>query len=77
MPQQENLRIIESTKIRAGKRTYYIDVKPTSIGERYIAITESKKVGENFEKHKIFLYKEDFVNFVQGLVHAIETAKCQ
>lgn len=75
MPQQENLRIIEPTTIRAGKRTYYIDVKPTLSGDRYIAITESKRVGETFEKHKIFLYKEDFENFLQGLTHAIETAK--
>ena len=60
--------IVFSQAIKAGKRIYYIDVKKNRKEEMYISITESKKIvsGEGddatvtFEKHKIFLYKEDF-----------------
>jgi hypothetical protein len=63
---------IHSKIIRAGKRTYFFDVKSTRNDEYYLTITESKKnYGENgkfnYEKHKIFLYKEDFSRFVEGL----------
>jgi hypothetical protein len=53
----------------AGKRTYFFDVKTTRSGRDYfLTITESKKVGENrYEKHKIFLYKEDFGKFVSAM----------
>jgi uncharacterized FlaG/YvyC family protein len=75
---------IFTKRVRAGKRTYFFDVKSTkSEKDFYITITESKRVGEEeYEKHKIFLYKEDFekfrdaldetVDYVQGklLVHA-------
>jgi hypothetical protein len=60
-------------RIRAGKRTYYFDVKATRGNDYYITITESKrKPGESddqpfFEKHKLFLYKEDFEKFSEGL----------
>ena len=71
--------ILYSKTIKAGKRIYYIDVKKSSKDDLFIAITESKKVvigeGENvqvnFEKHKIFLYKEDFDKFLSGLSEAI------
>lgn len=59
--------------VRAGKRTYFFDVKSTRSNEYYLTITESKRrfgaVGEKpfFEKHKIFLYKEDFDKFSEGL----------
>lgn len=55
--------------MRAGKRTYFFDVKSTkSEKDFYITITESKRVGEEeYEKHKIFLYKEDFDKFVDAL----------
>jgi len=57
-------------RVRAGKRTYFFDVKATkSDRDFYITITESKRVGEEeYEKHKIFLYKEDFEKFLGALV---------
>ena len=63
---------IFSQTMRAGKRTYFFDVKETRDKENYLTITESKKRfnkdGKYFyEKHKIFLYKEDFENFVETL----------
>lgn len=71
--------IIFSKAIKAGKRIYYLDVKKSKKNEMFLAITESKKVvsGEgnsshvNFEKHKIFLYKEDFEKFMEGLKETI------
>lgn len=70
-----------SKRIRAGKRTYYFDVKATRGNDFYITITESKrKPGESedrpfFEKHKIFLYKEDFEKFTDGLSEALDFIK--
>lgn len=63
--------------IRAGKRTYFFDVKSTKGGDYYLTITESKKrFGQDgkffFEKHKIFLYKEDFEKFTDGLHEAVD-----
>ena len=71
--------IVFSQAIKAGKRIYYIDVKKNRKEEMYISITESKKIvsGEGddatvtFEKHKIFLYKEDFEKFATSLKEAI------
>lgn len=66
-----------SKRIRAGKRTYYFDVKSTRSNDFYITITESKKKpGETddrpfYEKHKLFLYKEDFDKFTDGLQEAL------
>lgn len=67
---------IFSKSVRAGKRTYFFDVKSTKQNEYYLTITESKKrFGEDgnshFEKHKIFLYKEDFEKFAEGLGEVI------
>jgi hypothetical protein len=61
-----------SKAIRAGKRTYFFDVKSTRNDEYYLTITESKRRFEDdgnpvFEKHKIFLYREDFENFMESL----------
>ncbi|WP_455593412.1 DUF3276 family protein [Bacteroides sp.] len=72
--------IVFSKSIKAGKRIYYLDVKKNRKDEMFLAITESKKVvmGEgddsqvSFEKHKIFLYKEDFEKFMAGLTQTIE-----
>lgn len=72
--------IMFSKSIKAGKRIYYLDVKKNRKEELFLAITESKKVvvGEgdnaqvNFEKHKIFLYKEDFEKFSEGLKEAVD-----
>jgi len=60
---------IFSKRVPAGKRTYFFDVKTTRSGKDYfLTITESKKVEENrYEKHKIFLYKEDFGKFVSAM----------
>lgn len=71
--------IVFSKSIKAGKRIYYLDVKKNRKNELFLAITESKKIvsGEgddsrvSFEKHKIFLYKEDFEKFVEGLNETI------
>jgi hypothetical protein len=61
-------------RVRAGKRTYFFDVKATkSEKDFYITITESKRVGEDdYEKHKIFLYKEDFEKFRDALAETVE-----
>ena len=58
-----------SKKVRAGKRTYFFDVKATRSNDYYVTVTESKKRLEDgvFIKHKIFLYKEDFEKFREGL----------
>ena len=71
--------IVFSKAIKAGKRIYYLDVKKNRKDEMFLAITESKKIisgeGEDsqvsFEKHKIFLYKEDFEKFAEGLEEVI------
>ncbi|MDR0845242.1 MAG: PUR family DNA/RNA-binding protein [Tannerella sp.] len=69
--------IIYSKAIKAGKRIYYIDVKKNLRNDYFIAITESKKSlsGEGvptYEKHKIFLYKEDFDKFIDGLTEIVD-----
>lgn len=69
---------IFSQTVRAGKRTYFFDVKETRSEEKYLTITESKRRFNNdqgkffYEKHKIFLYKEDFQKFIDGLNVALE-----
>lgn len=62
-----------SKKVRAGKRTYFFDVKATRSNDYYVTITESKKRFEDgvFIKHKIFLYKEDFEKFAEGLEEVV------
>ncbi|MDP1802112.1 MAG: DUF3276 family protein [Bacteroidota bacterium] len=69
-----------SKSVRAGKRTYFFDVKSTRGNDYYLTITESKKrFGTDgkfsYEKHKIFLYKEDFEKFVEGLNEAVAHIK--
>jgi hypothetical protein len=69
---------IFSRAVRAGKRTYFFDVKATVGDEYYLTITESKRRFNNdqgkffYEKHKLFLYKEDFEKFQNGLEDAFE-----
>ncbi|MFN8776704.1 MAG: DUF3276 family protein [Flavobacteriales bacterium] len=69
---------VHSTAVRAGKRTYFFDVKATRGNDLFMTITESKRTGtsdqghQHFEKHKIFLYKEDFEKFIAGLNEAID-----
>jgi hypothetical protein len=73
--------IVYSKAIKAGKRIYYLDVKKNLKEDLFIAITESKKnrtkEGEpvTFEKHKIFLYKEDFDKFMDGMNDIIRYIK--
>ena len=68
-----------SRTIKAGKRVYYVDVKQDRRDEYYIAMTESKRVQDGteterpvFEKHKIFLYREDIINFLSALTEAAQ-----
>ena len=70
---------IFSKKIRAGKRTYFFDVKATKGNDYFITITESKKKFDDgsFVKHKIFLYKEDFNKFIKALTEAVDHVKTQ
>lgn len=69
---------IYSKSVRAGKRTYFFDVKSTKDGNLYLTVTESKRRlrhdgnGFFYEKHKIFLYKEDFIKFSDGLTEVVE-----
>ena len=68
-----------SKVVRAGKRTYFFDIKSTRANDYYITITESKRRmnGDSFtyEKHKIFLYKEDFFKFANALNEAVDHVK--
>ena len=68
---------IFSKSVRAGKRTYFFDVRSTKGSDYYMTITESKKRfnedGSHFyDKHKLFLYKEDFDKFMEGLNETVE-----
>lgn len=69
---------IYSKTVRAGKRTYFFDVKSTRRNDYYLTITESKKRFNKegnkyyFEKHKIFLYNEDFEKFTEGLTEVLD-----
>jgi len=72
---------IFSKKIRAGKRTYFFDVKTTRANDYYLTITESKRKykedGFSYEKHKVFLYKEDFNKFVSALTDTVDHIKTE
>lgn len=73
--------ILYSKAIKAGKRIYYLDVKKNLKDDLFLAITESKKIQSKegtqvtFEKHKIFLYKEDFEKFMDGMTDVIQYIK--
>lgn len=64
--------------VKAGKRTYFFDIKATKGQDHYITVTESKKVNINgkevFQKHKIFLYKEDFDKFSETMLEVMNKA---
>jgi len=66
-----------SKKVKAGKRTYFFDVKATRGNDYYITITESKKKFEDgvYIKHKIFLYKEDFNKFMEAFQETVNYVK--
>ena len=70
-----------SERVRAGKRTYFFDIKATRSNDYYLTITESKRRykedGFVYEKHKIFLYKEDFEKFSNALINSIDHVKTE
>ena len=71
---------IFSKAVRAGKRTYFFDVKTTRGNDLYLTITESKRRYNDdgnftYEKHKLFLYKEDFEKFADGLTESVDKIK--
>ncbi len=73
----EDREDVYTKKVRAGKRTYFFDVRSTRRGDLYLIITESKKHthpdgSATYDKHKVFLYKEDFDKFLNGLHDAID-----
>src|ERR1041384_3570860 len=74
----KRMESVYSKRIRAGKRrTYFFDVRATRGNDYYITITESrKKFNENgYDRHKIFLYKEDFNKFLKALTEAVDYVK--
>jgi hypothetical protein len=69
---------VYSARIRAGKRrTYFFDVRATRGNDYYLTITESRKRfnDDGYDRHKIFLYKEDFNKFIKGLTEAVDYVK--
>ena len=75
--QERSAEDVFSKPVRAGKRTYFFDVKTTKGNDYYLTITESKRKVEKdgrfvYDKHKIFLYKEDFDKFSEGLQEVID-----
>lgn len=80
--QEKNSEDVFSKPVRAGKRTYFFDVKATKGNDYYLTITESKRRIEKdgryvYDKHKIFLYKEDFEKFTEGLGEVIDYIKAR
>lgn len=78
--QEHNGDDVYSKPVRAGKRTYFFDVKATKNNDYYLTITESKRRIEKdgrfaYDKHKIFLYKEDFEKFAAGLDEVVNFIK--
>lgn len=76
----KKLESVYSKKIKAGKRrTYFFDVRATRGQDFFLTITESRKRfnEDSFERHKIFLYKEDFNKFVKGLSEAVDYVKTE
>lgn len=77
---QRRFESVYSRKVRAGKRrTYFFDVRRTKGDDFYLTLTESTRKfnGEGYERHKIFLYKEDFNRFVGNLEEVIEYIKTE
>ena len=77
---EKRMESVYSKRIRAGKRrTYFFDVRATRSNDYYLTITESRKKfeGEGYDRHKIFLYKEDFNKFIKGLSEAVDYVKTE
>ena len=81
--ERRDQEIVYSRSVKAGKRIYYLDVRKARNEDLYLCITESKRrqaEGEeapSFEKHKVFLYKEDFAHFTEGLKDVIAYVESQ
>ena len=76
----KKMESVYSKRIRAGKRrTYFFDVRETRGSDYYLTITESRKRfdSDGYDRHKIFLYKEDFNKFIKGLAEAIDHVKTE
>jgi hypothetical protein len=74
----KKMESVYSKRIKAGKRrTYFFDVRETRGNDYYLTITESRKRfdSEGYDRHKIFLYKEDFNKFIKGLTEAVDFVK--
>jgi len=80
MDSNSKFESVYSTKVRAGKRrTYFFDVRKTKGEDFYVTITESTKRfnGDGYDRHKIFLYKEDFNRFVESMTDAVNHVKTE
>ncbi len=81
--EREEKEIVFSKAVKAGKRMYYIDVKRDRRNDLFLSITESKRKGVTpdgqflFEKHKIFLYKEDFAKFEEALAESLQFIRAE
>ena len=76
----KKMESVYSKRIRAGKRrTYFFDVRETRGSDYYLTITESRKRfdSDGYDRHKIFLYKEDFNKFIKGLIDAVDYVKTE
>ncbi|TDB61405.1 DUF3276 family protein [Arundinibacter roseus] len=77
----EDREKIYSKRVRAGKRTYFFDVRSTRSNDYYLTITESRRHpqgdGFTYEKHKMFLYKEDFDKFIDALQESVNHVKTE
>lgn len=74
---EEYGEIILSKAIKAGRRTYFMDVRSTRGGDYFLTMTESRKINNSdgtisYDRHKLFLYKEDFDKFSEGLQEVLE-----
>ncbi|MBL7703750.1 MAG: PUR family DNA/RNA-binding protein [Ferruginibacter sp.] len=77
---EKKMDSVYSKRIRAGKRrTYFFDVRETRGNDYYLTITESRKRfdSDGYDRHKIFLYKEDFNKFIKGLNEAVDYVKTE
>ena len=77
---EKKMESVYSKRIKAGKRrTYFFDVRETRSSDYYLTITESRKRfdSDGYDRHKIFLYKEDFNKFAKGLIEAIDFVKTE
>ncbi|MBK6546631.1 MAG: DUF3276 family protein [Saprospiraceae bacterium] len=78
MENEKHIENIFSKKLRAGKRrTYFFDIRKTKSEDFFISITESTRKfnGDGYERHKIFIYKEDFNRFIENLQEVVDQIK--